>query len=113
MLSGRIVEIAFLACILAACTKCPDGQRPREEALALAMQFASDSFLSSAQRELPQSTLQIINERYQSFDRAWYFRITSSDRDCVIEVAVPDCDAMESAGGGSCGHAQEILDGDA
>jgi hypothetical protein len=93
---------ALVTIVLCACGACPKGQRPRNDALNLAKDFAIESFRANAQRTFPVSQLTVRGERYQSTDRFWYFTISSFDERCVIEVAVGDCEAVESSGGGEC-----------
>lgn len=85
-----------------ACAKCPESPRPRDEALKLATQFSLDSFRANSNRTLVPSELKIVDERYQKTDHAWYFQIASTDNQCLIDIAVPDCEGTESTGGGEC-----------
>lgn len=93
--------VAFLG-LATGCTGCPEGQRPQAEALELAIKFARESFQQNSGRDLSAADLRVVGERYQQSDRAWYFQLSSSDDQCSIDVAVPDCEATESAGGGAC-----------
>ena len=101
--SNRLLcAIVVLSCFVGACADCPESQRPRAEAAGLAIKFAQESFRANSNRSLNASDLRILGERYQQEDRAWYFQIGSTDNQCLIDVAVPDCAPTESAGGGGC-----------
>jgi hypothetical protein len=113
MSKGCIVLAGLVISTLGACAECPEGQRPRGEALELARQFAQESFSGNAQREFAASELEVVTERYEPSDRFWHFEIASTDGNCIIDVAVGDCRPMESAGGGGCGNAHAVASGDA
>lgn len=92
---------------LGGCTNQLEGQRPREEALDLAVEFALGSFQQNSNRLVSATDLRIVGERYQQSDHAWYFELVTLDARCRIDVAVPDHDPVESAGGGGCNTEQQ------
>ncbi len=97
-----MVALALSALALASCDGCPGVQRPQSEAVDMAKAYAASAFTSGGTRPVHISDLRISAERYQHSDRSWYFHIATLDGKCTIVVAVPDCDAVESAGGGDC-----------
>ncbi len=97
-----MVAIAFSALALTGCDDCPGVQRAQSEARDIAKAYAAGALTSDGTRPVRMSDLRISAERYQHADRSWYFQIATLDGKCTIEVAVPDCDEIESAGGGDC-----------
>jgi hypothetical protein len=99
--SARALWLALIGAGVAACTPCPDEPREHDAALSLARQYFAD-YLRQQDVSQDVTTFDLVSERYQPQDRAWYFRLRSPDGACDMEIAVPDCEPTESAGGG-CG----------
>jgi len=97
-----VLAIVFVVAgtMLAACQSCE--QRTREQALALALPYAASSFNYSTRR-VSEDELIVVEGHYERDSSLWHFEIASKDRGCAMTVAVPDCDPMESTGGGCDG----------
>jgi len=100
--SAACVIIVISGALISGCAKCPNEPRARADAVEMALAFAAQEFQKSSKVPTSREQLLVSSDRYQNSDRSWYFRVSTSDNKCQIEVAVPDCDAVESAGGGDC-----------